>query len=163
MSTNCRIILGIIAFVTVVFVGIVQIVYIVKNSNILALQRYCIINPNAKGDLSIDSSEGDISWYIQYNAIGPITSIYIMGPIPIGLTTGPLQVALCGAPTTLSCDNSILGVIQGTINNYGGASLYPYISAIRYHPTLYYLQINTGTFPLGEVFVPLGVICGTQE
>ena len=70
-----------------------------------------------------------------------------MGPIQPGTLEGSLNFALCGSPSSLSCDTSTPNVLTGRITelNPGGTALKAYIQAVRVKPWLYYLQVNTGT------------------
>jgi len=165
-KTYClRVTLGIFAALVVIAVAIVAIFAIVYSSNANALQRYCVeANGTVFGYVSMDVNDRDIEWEIQHTPdMGTVVSLHIMGPIPIGLTEGPLDFALCGSPSSLACDLTTPNFLKDRIVelNPGGTGLKPLIQAIRTEPWRYYLQINRGA---GDpVRAGLGQICGTAS
>lgn len=160
-----RVVLGIFTALVVIGVAIVAIIAIVYSSNANAVQRYCIqANGTVFGNVRTDVNDRDIQWKVQYTPdMGTVTSLHIMGPIPLGVTDGPLDFALCGSPSSLACDLTVPNYTEGHIYelNPGGTSLKALIQAIRNEPWRYYLQINRGgSGP--PVRASLGSICGTK-
>lgn len=160
-----RVVLGIFTALVVIAVAIVAIVAIVYSSNANAVQRYCVqANGNVFGYVQTDVNDRDIEWKLQYTPdMGTVVSLHVMGPIPLGLTDGPLDFALCGSPSSLACDLTVPNYTEGHITelNPGGTSLKSLIQAIRNEPWRYYLQINRGAG--APVRAELGSICGTQQ
>ena len=79
------------------------------------------------------------------------------------MNVSPVAITLCGSPSVLACDTTIAGVLKDEIieNGVGGGALRPIIQAIREEPWRYYLQVNTGAYPLGEITGFLNSLCGT--
>jgi hypothetical protein len=148
-----KFILAVLTAVVVIAVAGVAIASIVVPSNVLSQQCYVIRSPfgDLLGYILLDSSELQISWELQYVGYPQANNLYILGPIPPGTTsTTNIQLALCGSPSTLACDNTVPNVLNQQITTIGGYSLKPYIQAIRDNPALFSLQLNNGTaFPLG--------------
>lgn len=154
----------VVTLIAVLLAGAVCIAVIVIQANSAAVQRYTLLCTNenittttttAMGMLQFDSSAGTISWDIRYTNVADIPlAVYINGPTPIGFTIAPLDIALCGSPAPLVCDTSIVGLLSGSIVSYNGAGLKTYITAIRYYPVLYYIEVvfNTGSLkcPIGQ-------------
>lgn len=166
-----RVVLGIFAALVVIAVAIVAIMGIVYSSNANALHRYCVeargLNSTAvlRGAISMDINDRDIRWKLQHTPdLGPVLALHIMGPIPFGIEDGPLDFALCGSPSSLSCDLTVPNYLEGHITelNPGGTGLKSIIQAIRSEPWRYYLSVNTGTFPGGELRAGLNAICGSE-
>ena len=145
--------LAVLAAITVIGVAVVAIVSVVIPSYTLSQQCYNIrtTSGNMIGYVLLDSSEEKISWDLQYTGYSAVNNLYIMGPIAPGTTTTTnIQLALCGYPSTLACDNSVPYMSAQQITAIGGYSLKPYIQAIRDNPALFFLQLNNATeFPLG--------------
>jgi hypothetical protein len=162
-----NIFLVILMLIFVVLAGVVTICVIVIVANGMSQQRYAIegvgttnTTKTMRGIVVLDSSANTIAWNVQYTNIGDTpVAIYINGPIVFGTTTGPLDVVLCGSPSSYICPVPTPGLLQGEINNYGGVPLGTYIAAIRNLPSWYYLSVY---FAGGiELRAPLGISAGT--
>jgi len=143
----------------------VSIAVIVITANGMAVQRCALFGTGtnftgtASGMLIMDSAQGSIQWTIQYtNILNNLLAIYINGPIPPGITDGPLDIALCGSPSTLACDLTNPAYIQHTIYTYNGNSLKTYISGIRSYPVGFYVSM---IFDVGEIRFPLCISAGS--
>lgn len=156
----------VVTLIAVLLAGAVCIAVIVIQANSAAVQRYTLLctsdnittTTTAMGMLQFDSSAGTISWDIRYTNVADIPlAVYINGPTPIGFTIAPLDIALCGSPAPLVCDTSIVGLLSGSIVSYNGAGLKTYITAIRYYPVLYYVEV---IFNTGSVKCPIGQSAG---
>lgn len=151
----------------VVLAGVVSICVIVIVANGMAQQRYAIegvgtdnTTKTMRGLVVLDSSANTIGWNLQYtNVADTPVAIYINGPIVIGTQTGPLDVVLCGSPSSFVCPVPTPGLLQSEINNYAGVPLGTYIAAIRNLPSWYYLSVY---FAGGiELRAPLGISAGS--
>jgi len=99
-----------------------------------------------RGQLILDSSDKTIEWDLRYTNVDDVPlAVYINGPIPVGLDTGPLDIALCGSPSVVACDTTVPALLRGKIDIYNGNSLKTYISAIRALPAIYYITVHFGT------------------
>lgn len=154
----------IITVIAVLLAGAVCISAIVIQANSMAVARYTIqctsdnITGVAFGMTWFDSSSNFIQWDIRYtNIMNNVLAIYINGPIPVALNTGPLFIPLCGTPSSLACDTSIPGLLQGKINMAGNSGLGPQITTIRDFPILYYYEI---IFDAGVMRCPSGISAG---
>ena len=148
---------GILVAVAFILMAGVAIAALVVNANGQALQRYAVIGNGFTGQISMDINSGQLSWSLQYvPPQGAVNTFYIMGPIPPGSSTGPLDLAVCGSPSSLACDNSVPYVLKGSIMQYGSSGLVNYMTVIRQNPAFFYVLIN------GNVTVQLGAITGTS-
>lgn len=157
-----RVVLGIFAALVVVAIAVSAIIAMVYSSNANATQRYCVESDSFLGAITTDINDRDIAWNLQYaNDMGTIESLYIMGPIPNGLSDGPIYVALCGSPSELACDLTVSNELKGRIEelNPGGIGLKKFIHAIRQEPWRYYIQLTGSTKVTRDGFMQ---ICGTQ-
>lgn len=140
-----QVFLIVISVAALVLVGVTAIITVVTVTDQTACKRYC--PQYTPGSISLCEK---ISWYFQTTGT---STVQIYGPIQPGMTTGALFLPLCGFPSTLVCDISTPGIIQGSITQTsGGNSLKPFISAILNQPSLYYLNIDNitvGTFGVG--------------
>ena len=155
--------LAIFAALIVLALAGVTIAAIILNSNQNSLQRFCFDKPNMLGSLSMWTNERQIGWDLQYrNLSGVVTGLAIHGPIPAGLTDGPLAVALCGLGTTLACDLSTPGVLKDKIIETGtGGPLKPIIQTIRNEPWRFIFKLKTSAVMTGETEAKLTSLCGT--
>lgn len=162
-----NIFLVILMVIFVVLAGVVSICVIVIVANGMAQQRYAIqgvgtdnATKTMRGLVVLDSSANTIAWNVQYtNVADTPVAIYINGPIVFGTQTGPLDVVLCGSPSSFVCAVPTPGLLQGEINNYAGVPLGTYIGAIRNLPSWYYLSVY---FAGGiELRAPLGISAGS--
>ncbi|MDB9801161.1 hypothetical protein OAB94_02165 [Flavobacteriaceae bacterium] len=157
-----------------ILAAITAIISVVVTADQNSLQRFCVVvtatklntssNGHMIGAVSLKSSESKIGWKLQYNDFSGIPiGVSIHGPVQPGLSVAQIAVALCGTPSSLACDTSVAGQLNGEIGETGtgGGPLKPVIQAIRNEPWKYYLQINTGSFPNGEVTGDLNSLCGT--
>ncbi len=138
----------------VILMAIVAIITIVYTSDAAGVRKYC--PPLTIGSLTLNINDRTIKWYIQYdNSIGTPINLYVNGPILPGMTTAPIYFSLCGYPSSLACDLSVPGVLQGIISelNPGGVPLKPFIEQINSEPSRYYVTINNITQGT------LGVLC----
>lgn len=155
--------MAILAALSLILVAVVAIVAMVIVANGNAIQRYCVVNDLYLGDVTLNSNNREIEWDLQSTIpLGdPVQTVHIFGPIPPGLTSAPLFLALCGVPSTLACDTSVPSVLTGKLTEqYTGYGLKNIIRDIRAAPTRYYLEIGTVMNTTG-LRVPLGTICGT--
>jgi len=143
----------------------VSIAVIVITADGMAMQRCALFGMGSnftaigQGMLIMDSAQGTIQWTIQYtNVLNNLLAIYINGPIPPGITDGPLDIALCGSPSTLACDLTTPGYIQYKLYSYNGNSLKTYIDGIRSYPVGFYVNM---IFDVGEMRFPLCLSAGT--
>lgn len=158
-----HIVLAIFTALVVIAVAIVAIIAMVFNSNANALQRYCLVSNEVLGSVSTDVNDRTVAWEMQYlNSMGIIISVHIMGPIPLGVTQGPLDFALCGSPATLACDLTTPNQLKGLIEEYnpGGLGLKSIIQAIRLEPWRFYVQLTGSN---ATVRMPMTSICGTAN
>lgn len=168
-------VLQVFTFFVALAVGAVAVVGVIIMSQQDSLQRFCVVargsnevNTTSTGEMigaiSLMSNERKVGWELQYGGLAnaPV-ELQIRGPRLPGMPTGPLALALCGVPSTLACDTSVAGVLEGVIDQTGagGQPLKPIIQAIRDQPWRYYVQANTATFPGGEVSDALNKLCGT--
>ena len=162
--TYClRVVLAIFTAIVVIGVAIVAIVAIVYSSNANAVQRYCVQSEDVLGFIRTELNDREISWNLQYTpVVGTIVSLHIMGPIPLEVTDGPLNIALCGSPSTLACGASVPNQLADSIweKSPGGNGLKPTIQAIRKEPWRYYALLNRGSG--APIRLSLGQICGTE-
>lgn len=169
-KTNCVKVwntsLGLLSALVVASVAAVAIATIVLTSQGESLQRYCInncISDTFCGQFAVNSNDRTVEWDLQHTLpMGdPVLSLQIRGPIPPGLTEGPLFLAICGVPSTLACDTAVSGVLKGKLTEtYQGNSLKTTINSIRGSPRRYYLELGTAMNTTG-LTAPLGTLCGT--
>ena len=132
-------------------VAAVAVAAVVVDSEQGAVQRYCIDTPgqNVLGVVAVNTNVREMSWDIQYDALGTITALKVMGPVVPGSTTSAtMAVALCGPPSLIGCMATVTTrQVTGTITQTSpaGLSLKTVIAAIRLEPWRYYLQIDTST------------------
>jgi hypothetical protein len=167
MKCTGNTVLAIFAALVVLAIAGVAIAGIVSKHSTEPILRYCFNQNNGDilGMLQLDSIEYKLQWDIQHNAavLGPILSIHLVGPVPAGSKlTGPLHVALCGVPSLLACDISVLNAVSGTIveTSPGGLALKTAIQTIRETPWKFFIRINTATMS-GEFEAHLTATCGT--
>lgn len=165
-----NVVLAVFAALVVLALAGVNIAAIIINSNQNSLQRFCVTfsgqpasNGSAIGAVSLLTNEREIEWDIQYmDLLGVVTGLAIHGPIPPGMSDGPLTVALCGLGTTFACDISTAGVLMDKIVQTGnGGPLKPIIQAIRKEPWRYLVKIKTSAIMSGEIQGPMDSLCGT--
>lgn len=173
-----RFTMAIFAALVVLAVAGVAIAAIIVDSGQNAVQNICFcmqkINTtessggcDARGIIQLRSNDRQIEWTLQYSVAtlsSLPTSVYLMGPAPIGgspTDQGPLAVSLCGTPSTVACDTSEAGFFTGTLTQFnpGGESLKPLIQAILNEPTRYTPKLNTGLMPMGELWAPMMFLC----
>lgn len=155
--------MGIIAVIALAMVLVVVIVVLVLNTEGSSFQRYCLDNPNYRGQLPISSNERTIEWNIDYTLapMDVVTALHIYGPVMPGMTDGPLLIAICGVPSSLACDTSVSSVLSGKIGpTHEGNSLKVPIQDIRSFPRRYYIELITSMNTTG-LRAYLGTICGT--
>ena len=158
-----RVSLSILAVVAIVCVAAVVIATLVLTAKGASFQRYCIDNDVFFGQFSVDSSARTMEWDLQYilEPTNVVTALHIYGPVLPGQTTGPLHLALCGAPSELACDTLVQAVLKDEIGpTHDGNSLKTAIREIRDFPRRYYLQLVTSMNSTGLI-ANLGTICGT--
>jgi hypothetical protein len=179
-TTSCKcsssIALGVFAAIIALAISVTVGISVLVTSTSDAYQRYAIEALASRagsngtgimiGSVVVQSSDRTIAWNLDYTTdVNAILALYIMGPIPVGQTDAPLALSLCGSPSSLACDLTVAGHLEGLITQLdpGGTPLKPYINAIRATPWRYYLQVNTGTNPSGngELRAPLGILGGT--
>jgi len=167
--------LQILTALVAITVATAAIIGIIFSSEQNSLQRFCLtatgtqeVNSTSAGEMigaiSLMTNERMVGWEFQYGDFSGIPiELQIRGPKLPGHKTGPLALALCGVPSSLACDTSVAGQLQGLIDQTGagGQPLKPTIQAIRDQPWRYYVQVNTGAYPMGEVSAPLTSLCGT--
>lgn len=150
----------------------VAIAALVVTADQQSYQRFCMEmtdpsgegNGTALGYISLRSNEREIEWQFQHHDLSGVPiNIYIWGPIPVGQSTGPLAISLCGTPSTLACDISQVGFLKGLINESSpeGDGIKPIINAIRDNPSVFYATIGTSMFPNGEIAARFSSTCGT--
>lgn len=156
--------LAVFAAILVLAIAGVAIAQLVLGSETASEQRICYVatgdragsgSPGeALGMISFFLNQREISWYAQYRDLqGIITALTIYGPIPEGqAVTDTIAVPLCGTPSTLVCDTSVPGRLQGTITSFspGETSLRPVITTIREETVRYYIQFTTSAHPTGQ-------------
>lgn len=146
MRTNT--VLAIFAALVIIAVGGVAIAAIVVKAEEGSLQRFCFSDETTKflGSVSLQTNQREIQWKFQFDPaeLGPVSAIQIKGPVPPGSVEGPLYVALCGTPSLIACDTSVVGESSGTLTRTSpeGYFLTAYIHAIRAAPWTYYVEIN---------------------
>lgn len=130
-----------ISVISIVFLFIVALITVISVSDQVGDKRYC---PQfTPGSIRLNEQGRRISWYFQTTGT---SSISIYGPTQPGMTTGSLFLPLCGYPSTLVCDLSTPGILQGSIGpTSGGNSLKPFITPINDQPSLYYINIDNVT------------------
>ncbi len=128
-------------------VAVVAGLSIIFTSNRAGVKRYCMTE-GTQGSVALNENDRTIRWYIQYPlAVDVPGNLYIRGPILPGATVADIYLSLCGYPSSLACDLSIPGVLQGIIHelNPGGTPLKPLIVQMNSEPSLYYVESNNIT------------------
>lgn len=134
----CKALLIVSTVVCVILVGIVALVTVVLVSNQTGDKRYCPVG--VLGSIRLNEKGTYIIWYFQTTGTQSI-NIY---------TGGSLYLPICGFPSTLACDLSVPGILQGTITelntvSLSGQPLQPFITNINSEPSLYFLKIDNVT------------------
>jgi hypothetical protein len=144
----------------VILAGVtVCIAVVFVSADITAVQRLCLYSEGqATGMLTLQSSDKTIEYTISYSNVTRIpVALYINGPIPFGQNDGPLDIALCGTPSSIACITAVPGMLYGKLNSYEGYSLKTFIDPIRAIPPFYYVLIIFGD---GQIRLPLTGSCG---
>jgi hypothetical protein len=118
------------------------------------------------GNLELHSNEREIKYFFRYVGLSTITAVTVRGPITLGQQVGPLLFSICGAPSTVVCDQITLpGQLSGTLTQISPSNTSPEASivAIRTNPSLYYVEVLTNNNPTtpGALRAPLNSLCGT--
>lgn len=134
----CKALLIVSTVACVILVGIVALVTVVSVSNQVGTKRYCPVG--VLGSIILNEKGTYIQWYFQTTGTQSI-NIY---------TDDLLYLPICGFPSTLACDLSVPGVLQGTITqlntvSLSGQPLQPFITNINSQPSLYFLKIDNVT------------------
>lgn len=147
---TCDVILAVFSAIVVLGVAAVAVAAVVVDSEQGAVQRYCVDTgapATVLGMVSVNSNSREISWDLQWDALGTVTALKIMGPVLPGDTgSSTTAVSLCGVPSLVGCMDTAAGRrISGTITQTSpdGFSLTTEIKAIRKEPWRYYLQMDT--------------------
>lgn len=99
-----------------------------------------------RGHLKMNQNQKIVEWEFIYDKLNTVVSIYIMGPIgDISTEEGPVKLALCGNPSTSSCDLSTPHKIKGKITHKlpENDTLRETITTIRKTPAFYKLCVKT--------------------
>ena len=99
-----------------------------------------------RGQLKMNQNQKRVEWTFVYDRLDTVISIYVMGPIGQTSTeTGPVKLALCGQPSSLSCDLSVAHRTSGEImqKEPGHDTLRETITTIRKEPAFYKLCVKT--------------------
>ena len=153
---------AILVFLLIIFA--LSIATLIVNQNLGAKVRFCF-SGQFSGELLLDSSDELASFRFQYyNLSSSVTGIQVYGPVPPGVaTTTTIAFSLCGTPCAACDDVSVVNQISGTIYQRceDSTNLVNWFALVRQQPSSYYVRVNTGVNPSGELFLPLTQTCGS--
>lgn len=112
----------------------------------------------AQGQIKMNQNQKTVEWDLVYDRLAAVISIKIYGPIGETSTEiGPLAIALCGPPSSLSCDVSVPRRVKGKIDHKmpGHKSLRQTITTLREHWAFYKVCLATTEYPDFAVCSPL--------
>lgn len=115
------------------------------------------------GQITFDLTLHTIKWNFNYDNIGVVTEMDIIGPVdPTNPLDGPVFLAICGTPSTaIACLTPEPNLLEQTISETSpiGQPLNSYIVDITQERSKYLLRIKTQNFPAGALAARLNTAC----